>query len=108
MPNTSTDLANEALEKRDLVGIGQSPEPEDTARMLAIYPRMKRTLESEGIYSIADDNDIDDDAFNWLAEYLAYMYKPADGDGRRVMAEYHLKRITASRPTYEVMKSEYF
>lgn len=112
MPNTSTDLANEALDKLGMIGIGQSPEAEDTEKVLLAYPRFKANLEAQGIFSIANDNDIDDAAFNWLAEYLAYVVsgkfqKPTD-EGRRQAAEYHLTRISSSRPTREKLVVDYF
>jgi hypothetical protein len=112
MARTSTHLANKALSKLKKVGLGQSPDAEDTAKMLEAYPSLVATLSSEDIYTIADSADIADDAFEWLALYLAYIAAPdfsePQDDGMRTVAEYHLKLIQAAKPTYEVMKAEHF
>jgi hypothetical protein len=114
MSYTRLQLANRALEKLTVVGTGQSPEAEDTAKINAIIPAMSAFLESTvpPIYSIADLAEIDDAAFEWLAEYLAYMGatdfgKPMD-EAQRQRAEFMLRLITSSGPSYQVMTAEYF
>jgi hypothetical protein len=112
MANTSTDLSNRALEKLLLVGTGQSPDSEDTAAVLAVVPKFAAFISGIDIYTIGDLNDIDDDAFEWLSVYLAYFCaldfgKPQD-DGMRQAAEYNLKRLTATKPTKEVLAGDYF
>src|SRR5687768_12176339 len=112
-PKTATHLANKALTKlQSDGGLGQAPDAEDTAKMLLVVPSLVATLEAEDIYSVADQDDIEASAFEWLALYLAYLAatdfaKPQD-DGMRTTAEYHLRRITAGKATKEVLKAEYF
>jgi hypothetical protein len=112
MAKTSTDLANRALAKGFMVGLGQSPEAEDTQKVLDMYEAFKAFVEAANIYTIADDTDIDLAAYEWLAGLLWYFVatefgKPAE-DGLRLAAEYHLRRIQASQPTYERQTAEYF
>jgi hypothetical protein len=109
---TSTHLANRALDKLLVVGLGQSPDDEDTAKALDKYEAFREFISSIDVFSIADDDDIDLAAFEWLATYFAYFLandfgKPQE-DGMRVAAEYNLRRITAGKPSGEVLRSEYF
>ena len=112
MAKTRTDLANRALEKLLLVGSGQSPEAEDTARVDGVIDGFAAFISGIEIYTIADLADIDEAAFDWLAVYLAYFCatdfgKPQD-DGMRQAAEFNLKLLTATKPTKEPLAVEYF
>lgn len=112
MAKTRIHLANRALEKLMIAGIGNVPAAEDTEAVDEKYEAMAATLSSQSIYDIVDEGDIDLDAFEWLADYLAWLVAPDFGkppdDGLRQRAEYMLRRITAARPTFQVVKAEYF
>ena len=112
MAKTSTDWANGALSKLGMVGLGQSPDAEDTAKALLKFEAFKNSLQAEDIYTIADDDDIDIAAFEWLVLYGAYFLatdfmKPQD-DTMRQAAEYHLKLQTSKKPTYQVAAADHF
>ena len=112
MAKTSTNLSNRALEKLLVVGLGQSPDAEDTAKALDKYEGFKAAIEVEEVYTIADDTDIDIAAYEWLALYFAYFLandfgKPQD-DAMRQAAEYHLKLQTSKKPTYQVAAADHF
>lgn len=114
MSKTRTQLANRALEKLRIVGLGNSPEAEDTEQVDGVIDAFSEFLTSTvpPIYTIADLSEIEDSAFEWLADYLAYFVapdfqKPQD-DGIRQRAEYMLRRLTTAGPTYEVLRAEYF
>lgn len=112
MAKTSTDWANAVLQKLLVVGLGQSPDAEDTAKALEQYEPFKEFIASIDVYTIADDDDIDIAAFSWLVLYGAYFCatdfgKPQE-DGMRVAAEYNLRRVNAKKSTGEVLKAEYF
>lgn len=68
---TSNDLANEALTVLTVVGTGQSPEAEDTAKVVAKIPLFLAELEDRGVCSVADPDDISVSWFRPLAELLA-------------------------------------
>lgn len=112
MAKTRLDLANRALEKLFLVSLGQSPEAEDTAKVDAQIDSFREFIEGIEIYSIADLDDIDLAAFDWLAEYLAYycatdFSKPRD-EGKRMVAEAALKKLNSTDPTHEPLRVDYF
>jgi hypothetical protein len=112
MAKTRIDLANRALVKLGVFGSGQSPDAEDTETVDGVFESMSETLSAQSVYDIVDEDDIELAAFEWLADYLAYLVAPDFGkptdDGLRQRAEFMLRRITASRPTYQVVKAEYF
>jgi hypothetical protein len=112
MAKTSTHLANAALQKLQMVGLGQSPDAEDTQKALDKFETFAAFLSGINVYEIPDADDIDLAAFEWLTMYFAYFLandfsKPQD-DGMRQAAEYNLRRLTASRPTKEVLQAEYY
>lgn len=111
MSKTRNQLANRALAKL-LADNHGSPAAEDTETVDAVIDAMSETLSSQHIYTIPDLEEIDEDAFEWLAEYLAYLVSPDFGQPRdetkRQLAEFMLKQVTASLPTYERMTAEYF
>lgn len=114
MSKTRTQLANRALEKLRVVGLGQSPEAEDTETVDGVIDSFAEFLTSTTppIYTIADLSDIEESAFEWLADYLAYFvaqdFQKVQDDGIRQRAEYMLRRLTTSGPTFETLRAEYF
>lgn len=113
MALTRLDLANRIVEKLLNVGTGQSPEAEDTAKVNNGLERFSDFISEVGIYTIADLDDIDTSAFDWLAEYAAAYFFPADfslpnDDARGQRAEYMLKRLTAGKPSRETLQVNYF
>jgi hypothetical protein len=112
MAKTRTDLANRALDKLLLVGSGQSPDAEDTAKADGVIDSFSEFISAIDIYTIADLEDIDLVAFEFLADYLAWFIAPDFGkpqdDNVAKRAEYMLQRITASTPTYKPQTAEHF
>lgn len=112
MSKTREQLANRALDKLRIVGLGQSPEAEDTEKMDGIIDSFDAWVSSVHIYTIADIDEIEEDAFEWLADLLAWFGAPdfskTREDAMKMTAERELNRITASRPTYQVLETEYF
>lgn len=112
MPKTRANLTARALGKLFMVGAGQDVDPGDQEKIDNIVPSFFAFIEQADIYSVADENDIDEGAFEWLADYLAWFAAPDFSKSReevmRQMAEYNLRRIQAQKPTYETMRAEYF
>ena len=72
-------LANKALEVLLLVGLGDSPQAEDTEKVDSYIDAYLAELEARGVVSIPDDDDIDPAFFASLAEGLANECAPAFG-----------------------------
>lgn len=114
MSKTRTQLANRTLEKLRVVGLGQSPEAEDTLKVDGVIDSFAEFLTSTTppIYTIADLAEIEESAFEWLADYLAFMcatdFNKQQDDGVRQRAEYMLRRLTTAGPTYEELRGTYF
>lgn len=112
MSKTRTQLANRALEKMTVVGTGQSPEAEDTAKVDDIIDAFAADLEAREIYSIADIDAIEDAPFEWIADCLAAMAAPDFGlpfdEAKRQRAEHLLIRQQSSSPTFQALAVDYF
>lgn len=112
MSKTRTQLANRALEKLLLVGSGESPASEDTAKADGVIDSFAAFISGTGLYTISDLAAIEDDAFEWLALYLAYLIAPDFGlpqnDAMRQMAEYNITLLTSTDPTREPVTVDYF
>ena len=109
---TRVELVTRAAEKLQVIGTGQSLEDEDEDKIDAIVPALFAELSARDVYSVDDDDEIELSAFEWLAELLADLAAPDFGlprdPNKLLFAESRLKSITASRATYEPMKSVYY
>lgn len=112
MAKTRTHLANRALEKLLVVGTGQSPESDDTTKVDDVFDQFNAYISGIDLYTIVDDQDIDLAAFEPLADYLAWFcasdFGKVQDDGIRQRAEFMLKSLTGTRPSYEPLEAEYF
>lgn len=112
MPKTRLELANRSLFKLGIVGVGQSPEAEDTQAINGIIENALGDLEARRIFSVADLDAIDDAPFEWLADYLAYIFAPDKGiprdDEVRKRAEYMLRMQSSTDPTFQALTVDYF
>lgn len=112
MAKNRANLATRALQKLLVIGAGQSVDSEDHETADGAIDAVFADLEGRNIYSVADEDDIDLGAFEWLALILADTIAPDFGHpmdpNRRAYAENKLIRLSAASPTYEVHKAEYF
>lgn len=112
MPKTRANLADRALRKLLVVGSGQPVDSEDRETADNAIDSVLADLSVRNIYSVADEDDIDEAAFEWLALILSDTIAPDFGmpmdPNKRAYAENMLRRLNASGPSYEVMKAEYF
>lgn len=79
MPNTSVDLASEALGIVNALQAGQEPNPEDLAYVLTVIPRLVAQVGIGGVIYVGDADDIPDEIFLPLAERLSYEIAPRFG-----------------------------
>lgn len=112
MAKTRADLVNRALEKLLVVGAGQSADSEDQERVDAIVESVLEQLTDDNIFSVADEDDIQESAFEWIAEILATVAasdfgQPSDF-AKREYAEKRLQRLNASQPTKQPLAVDYF
>lgn len=112
MSKTRVQLVNEALANLNEVGSGQSPEAEDQQYVDVKVDGLFAQLATDLIVSVDDEDAIPDEWFNPLAQLLAnecatkfsQQYDP----GKKAVFEAQLRRLAASRPTYEIQKAQYF
>ena len=95
-------LANEALDILQRVGLGQSPDAEDTAKVILKIDALVAELASRNIVEIADTDDIQPEYFNSLAELLANECAPNFGGQKnpavKEQAEERLKVMVNNSP----------
>jgi flavin-binding protein dodecin len=110
MSFTLLQLANRTLVKLGIVGIGQSPEAEDTAAVEAVAPAVFSYLEAKRVYTVSDTDAIDDGAFEWLVDCVGFFYAADLAGGIQTLqtAEFMLKAIGSTEPTYQPMTAEHF
>lgn len=112
MTKTREDLIARALKKLGAVGAGQAPEPEDATELDESIEPMMSDLAQRSIYAWGDPDQIEDAAFEHLAELLAnnnarLFGKQAD-EGMRRMAEMRLKLLDTQVLSGQPLKAEYY
>lgn len=112
MAKTLTDLKTEAFGILTGLDPSQSPTPEDLDTIGQYVDPLFAQLASDGVVAISDSDEIPVEYFLPLARLLANVAGPRFGSpmnpAARVEDEKALRRIAAMRPTYEVVKAEYF
>jgi len=112
MAKTRINLVNRALEKLLVVGAGQTADSEDFEKVDAIVDSVLEGLSGDGVFSVADEDDIEESAFEWIADVLAVASASDFGQStdyaRREYAEKRLTKLTATRPSKERLVVEYF
>lgn len=109
---TRNDLINRAAKLLALIEPGESPASEDYDSLDGLIDPLVEQLAADQIHYVGDPDAIDAAIFEPLARLLANMAGPDFGspineDARR-RDEQTLRRMGSARPTYEVMKVDYF
>jgi hypothetical protein len=109
---TRTELVREAADKLKIVGTGQGLEAEYADYLDRNVDPLFMQLARDGICEIVNDDFIPSEWFDALAGLLANVCANLGGAGFdpqvKEYYEMRLKRLTASRPSYNVMENEYF
>jgi hypothetical protein len=79
MSKTRTELKTAALEDLLVIGTGETASAEDLAAVETYVDPMLAALNAEGIYFNADPNEVEDEAFIYLAGLLAQHCAPRFG-----------------------------
>lgn len=109
---TLTDLKTEAFGILTGLDPSQQPSVEDLDTIGQYVGPLLAQLAEDEIAYISDSDEIPDQYFLHVARLLANVAGPRFGspmnEAARVSDEMALRRLTASRPTYEVQTAEYF
>lgn len=109
---TREQLVARALAKNKVVGAGQSASAEVSNRVDAVVDPVMSDLGTRGIFAWGDEDELPDDAFEHLADILAYATaedfgKPRD-EARRLMAEKRLRELEPYQLSGQRMTPDYF
>lgn len=109
---TRAELVTEAADCLMIVSAGNSLEAEDRAVIDGQVDPLLGQLLADGICEIADDGAIPVQYFKALGELLANASATKFGlqysADKKAFFESQLLRSTATRPTYQTLKAEYF
>jgi hypothetical protein len=109
---TRDGIVFEAAQRLNIVGTGQSLDPEYGARIDAAFDPLINQLATDGICNVVDDMNIPNAWFDGLSGLLANQSASVAGASfdPTIKGYYEgmLKRVSSSRPTYVIQEAEYF
>lgn len=109
---TRTDLIERAATELGALPSGETLSDEDSATIDNLVDPLQMQLSMDGVVDIGDIEQIPSEYFLPLAKLLANVAAPSFGQQEnpdvKAMNEQILRKLTASKPTYEVQKAVYF
>lgn len=114
MASTKTliELQTEAFGILTGLDPSQSPAAEDLETIGMYVEPLLAQLQADEVVTVPDTSEIPNEYFLPLARLLANVAGPRFGspmnDAARLADERALRRLTGGRPTYEVLRTEYF
>lgn len=109
---TRAQLIERALKNLGVIEPGEAPSSEDSDTMDGLIDPLLSQLAVDQIIYIGDPEQIELEYFLPLARLLANIAGPDFGspinEGAKATDEALLRRMTASKPTYERLKAVYF
>jgi hypothetical protein len=109
---TRVDLIERAAAELGVLPSGQPLSDEDSATIGNLLEPLTRQLSLDGLTDVADVNAIEAEHFLPLARLLANEAAPSFGMpyslDAKLEIERQLRRLTATRPTRETLKTTYF
>lgn len=109
---TRDDLVSRALNKLGVIGAGQTAATEDTAQVDGTVDSVMSDLATRQIFAWGDPDDIDQDAFEHLADCLAVAnardYGLQPDDNVRLMAESRLRQLNLTALSGQPQSVDYF
>lgn len=109
---TREDLVKRALQKLHVLAAGQAASAEDNQLVDDALGPVLSSLSSRNIYPYGDPDQIEEDAFEHLADLLAYAtagdFGRTPDRAKRIEAETLLREISAETLSYQPAKAEYF
>lgn len=109
---TRTQLIREAADKLNIVGTGQTLDPEYAERIDQCVDPLLLQLSIDRICEVANDQYIPSEWFDSIAGLLANIAAPYSGKSfdPQIKSYYEmmLRRVTSSGPFYAILEAEYF
>lgn len=112
MSKTTNELIAKALSKLGVLAAGQTPSAEDQQAVRDVVTPVFEELSNEAVYTVADEDEIDDAVFLPLATIVAERAAPEFGragvEQEVMLAKSQIRKITYGRPSGEVLAVDYF
>jgi len=112
MTKTREDLIARALKKLGAVGAGQSPAPEDTQEVDGSIEPILSDLAQRNVYVWGDPDQVEDEAFEHLAEILANanarIFGKEPDENVRLLAERRLRNLNLAVLSGQPQTTEYY
>jgi hypothetical protein len=112
LTKTRTELIREAADKLNIVGTGQSLEDDYAERINVNIDPLLSQLAADGVCNVVNTQYIPAEWFDSLAGLLANVCAPVGGKNYdpqiKQFYEFTLRRLTSSRPSYNVQEADYF
>jgi hypothetical protein len=109
---TRDQLINRALKSLGIIEAGEAPAAEDYSTVDDMIDPLLAQLAVDSIVYIGDSDEIPLEYYEPLARLLANNCGPDFGSAinqdAKIRDEQLLRRLSSQRPTYEVLKTEYF
>ena len=109
---TRADLVNQALSNLGILAAGQTADTEDYDAVDSHVDQMFASLEARDIATIDNEDQIPAEWFQALSALLAddaaAEFGGQSNPGLVLMSENTLREINRSKPTYAVLRSDYF
>jgi hypothetical protein len=109
---TRNDLIERAAAELAVLVSGQSLSDEDRATIDNLVDPLIRQLSLDSVVDIGDTDAIESEYFLPLARLLANEAAPSFGQARsedvKVVNEKLLRKLTATKPTYETLRATYY
>lgn len=112
LTKTRSQLKERAAKDLGIIEPGETLSAEDDETFDGLVDPLIAQLSAEGVVYIQDDDAIEVEYFLPLARLLANMAGPDFGspinEDAKAQDERTLRRISSAKPSYEVLKVEYF
>jgi hypothetical protein len=109
---TREQLIARTLRKLGAIGAGQAPSPEDAQAIDDSIGPVMSDLMARGVYAWGDPDQIEEDAYEHLAELLAEACAEDFGkmrdEGKRMAAETRLRQLDVQMLSGQPLRAEYF
>lgn len=109
MSKTAAQLATRVLERLKVVGAGETPSADDSSTVQNYYAGTFGEIEVEGL-TYWDQDDIPDEAFQALSDFIAGRIAPDFGVSRpdlEASGRDRLQRLSSQGPTGRIVTAEY-
>lgn len=112
MTKTRDDLVNRALRKLGALPTGQAADPEDFQAVDGTVESVMSDLATRNVWQWGDPDQIDDDAFEHLAELLAIAnaedFGAAADEQKRLLMEHRLRQLNVPYLSGQPQSVEYY